>query len=55
MICPKIYWKKCLATTGMTSTQSCHSAYLQGITPADLIAKMTQELDPLKIEMDPLK
>ena len=53
-ICPKIYWKECLATTDTTSTRSWHSACLQGTTPADLIGKIEMGVGPLKIEMDPL-
>ena len=41
VICPKIYWKECLATTGTTSTRPWHCACLQETTPADLIGKMT--------------
>ena len=55
VICPKIYWKECLATTGTTSTRSWHSTCLQGTTPSWSHWQNDLGVKPLKTEMDPLK
>ena len=55
VICPKIYWKECLATTGTTSTRSWHSTCLQGTTLSWSHWQNDLGVKPLKTEMDPLK